>query len=93
MSWIFSQNIVRLCLGTSLVNFDLALVNDQLINVYYSFQIDGIILRTKDPRLTELGLPEYPNLPATTESFKVYEIRRTLVFDNLTPEVSGFLQL
>lgn len=52
-------------------------------------QIDGIILRTKDPALDERGLPEYPNLPATTESFKVNEIRRTLVFDNLHPSVSA----
>lgn len=55
--------------------------------MYCYVQIDGIILRTFDPRLIELGLPEYPNLPATTESAKVNDIRRTLVIDNLTPEV------
>ncbi|KAA0201605.1 hypothetical protein HAZT_HAZT004958 [Hyalella azteca] len=52
-------------------------------------EIDGIILRTTDPELTQQGLPEYPNLPATTESFKVNEIRRTLVFDNLPPETTA----
>ena len=51
-------------------------------------KVDGIILRTIDPQLTEKMLPEYPNLPATTESYKVNEIRRTLVFDNIDSSVS-----
>ncbi|KAF2368180.1 RNA recognition motif domain [Trinorchestia longiramus] len=52
-------------------------------------EIDGIILRTTDPELTKQNLPEYPNLPATTESFKVNEIRRTVVFDNLAPATTA----
>lgn len=59
-----------------------------ILSIHYAFQLDGIILRTTDPEITKLDLPDYPNLPATTESFKVNEIRRTLVFDNLAPEVS-----
>lgn len=50
-------------------------------------QIDGIILRTHDPALAENDLPDYPPLPATTESHKINEIRRTVVFDNLDPTV------
>lgn len=47
-------------------------------------------MRTIDPYLTDNGLPEYPNLPATTESYKVNEIRRTVVFDNIDAKVSFF---
>ncbi|KAB7504306.1 putative splicing factor, arginine/serine-rich 7, partial [Armadillidium nasatum] len=59
--------------------------------------IDGIILRTIDPYLTENGLPDYPNLPATTESYKVNEIRRTVIFDNIpaiatTEEILAFAE-
>merc|ERR1712128_71574 len=52
-------------------------------------QIDGIILHTADPNLIENGLPEYPPLPSTTESHKVNEIRRTVVFDNLDTSVTA----
>ncbi|XP_076055774.1 splicing regulatory protein 54 isoform X8 [Oratosquilla oratoria] len=52
-------------------------------------QIEGIILRTDDPKLAEHDLPDYPPLPATTESHKVNEIRRTVVFDNLESNVTA----
>lgn len=55
-----------------------------------SLQIEGIVLRTHDPHLAEESLPDYPPLPATTESHKVNEIRRTVVFDNLDGSVSSY---
>ena len=36
-----------------------------------------------DPMLKELGLPEYPPLPAGTDLGKVEEIRRTVYVGNL----------
>lgn len=46
------------------------------------------MLRTIDPHLAENDLPDYPPLPATTESHKINDIRRTVVYDNLAPDVS-----
>lgn len=52
-------------------------------------QIDGIVLQTIDPHLSENDLPDYPPLPATTESHKINEIRRTVIFDNLEPNITS----
>lgn len=50
-------------------------------------------MRTIDPHLAENGLPDYPPLPATTESHKINDIRRTVVYDNLAPDVSVGLRI
>ena len=54
------------------------------------FQITGSgpnqVITTHDPRLTALGLPPYPPLPATTETSKIEEIRRTVYFTDLDPK-------
>ena len=46
------------------------------------------MLKTIDPHLSENDLPDYPPLAATTESNKINDIRRTIVFDNLDATVS-----
>lgn len=38
---------------------------------------------TIDPKLTSSGLPQYPNLPLTTDPSRIEEIRRTLYIGNL----------
>lgn len=45
------------------------------------------VITTYDPRLTSLGLPQYPPLPASTDSSKIEEIRRTIYVSDLDPAV------
>ncbi|KAF6018828.1 hypothetical protein EB796_022877 [Bugula neritina] len=40
-------------------------------------------IHTIDPKLIELGLPQYPNLPSKTDPSKIEEIRRTIYVSNL----------
>jgi arginine/serine-rich splicing factor 12 len=47
------------------------------------------MLFTVDPTFAQLGLPQYPPLPADTEPTKVEEIRRTIYVGNLDKEVDG----
>lgn len=46
------------------------------------------VITTHDPRLTALGLPQYPALPGTTDGSKIEEIRRTVYVSNMDPSVS-----
>lgn len=48
----------------------------------------GQVIMTHDPRLTSMGLPQYPPLPATMDATKIDEIRRTVYIDNLDSAVS-----
>uniref|UniRef100_A0A2A4K9M7 RRM domain-containing protein n=1 Tax=Heliothis virescens TaxID=7102 RepID=A0A2A4K9M7_HELVI len=55
--------------------------------------LDGVppnqVIQTHDPKLTSLGLPPYPPLPAAYDSRKIEEIRRTLLVgdvDSLTSQ-------
>ncbi|XP_013780327.1 serine/arginine-rich splicing factor 11-like [Limulus polyphemus] len=54
----------------------------QLVN-----QVTGVggtqVITTVDPRLTALGLPQYPPLPANMDPTKIEEIRRTVYCGNL----------
>lgn len=43
-------------------------------------------LRTRDPKLEENNLPPYPDLPASTESRKVEEIRRTIIVIDISSD-------
>ena len=45
------------------------------------------VITTNDPRLTSLGLPQYPPLPATTDANIIEEIRRTVYVSDLDPKV------
>lgn len=45
------------------------------------------VIRTLDPRLSIHNLPNYPLLPASTDSRRLEEIRRTIVAINLDPSV------
>ena len=60
----------------------------------YVMQIEGVpphqFVRTVDPRLAIHNLPTYPLLPASTDTRRLEEIRRTLVVMNLDPDVSCF---
>ena len=47
-------------------------------------------MHTIDPKLIELGLPQYPNLPGKTDPSKIEEIRRTIYVSNLDPAVSTY---
>lgn len=47
------------------------------------------VIQTIDPRLASLGLPLYPPLPATLDSTKVDEIRRTIYMTNLDASVTA----
>lgn len=54
------------------------------------------MIMTYDPRMTALGLPQYPPLPGTTDPTKIEEIRRTVYIGNLDQTVSwtvGFSQV
>lgn len=47
------------------------------------------VIQTIDPRLTTLGFPVYPPLPAATDCNRIEEIRRTVLVTNLDPKVTG----
>ncbi|WAR24472.1 RSP7-like protein [Mya arenaria] len=47
------------------------------------------VIITNDPRLTALGLSQYPPLPSNTDPGKIEEIRRTVYVSNLDPAVTG----
>nr|SVE76670.1 EOG090X0EEC [Daphnia longispina] len=47
------------------------------------------VIRTLDPRLSIHNLPNYPLLPASTDSRRLEEIRRTVVAINLDPSRSA----
>src|SRR5205085_40494 len=47
------------------------------------------VISTIDPRLTALGLPQYPPLPANTDPSRVEEIRRTIYVGNLDSKLSA----
>uniref|UniRef100_A0A0B7AR52 RRM domain-containing protein n=1 Tax=Arion vulgaris TaxID=1028688 RepID=A0A0B7AR52_9EUPU len=51
------------------------------------------VITTYDPRLTSLGLPQYPHLPITTDASKIEEIRRTVYVSDLDPKVSAEMLL
>jgi len=46
------------------------------------------VITTIDPRLTALGLPQYPPLPANMDPSKIEEIRRTVYVGNIDISVS-----
>ena len=48
------------------------------------------VITTNDPRLTSLGLAQYPPLPPSTDPSVVEEIRRTLYVSDLDPKVLLF---
>lgn len=45
------------------------------------------VITTHDPRLTALGLQQYPALPGSTDGSKIEEIRRTVYVTNLDTSV------
>ena len=46
------------------------------------------MITTIDPKLTEMGLPQYPPLPGNVEPQRIEEIRRTVYVANLDPTVT-----
>lgn len=59
--------------------------------IYFS-QLEGVppyqVVATHDPNLVANGLPKYPPLPATMDTRKIAEIRRTLLIINVAHTVS-----
>ncbi|XP_064604652.1 probable splicing factor, arginine/serine-rich 7 isoform X2 [Liolophura sinensis] len=47
------------------------------------------VITTNDPKLTALGLPQYPPLPGNTDPSKIEEIRRTVYVGNLDSTVTA----
>ncbi len=47
------------------------------------------VIQTIEPRLTTLGFPLYPSLPAATDCNRIEEIRRTVLVTNLDPKTTG----
>lgn len=47
------------------------------------------VIVTTDPHLEANGLPPYPNLPATYDSVKIEEIRRTVLVANVESSISA----
>lgn len=45
------------------------------------------MITTHDPKLTALGLPQYPPLAGNTDPAKIEEIRRTVYVGNLSKNV------
>ena len=58
--------------------------------LYFQMSGSGVsqVITTYDPRLTALGLPQYPALPGNTDPAKIEEIRRTVYVGNLDTAVS-----
>ncbi|CAI9727259.1 serine arginine-rich splicing factor 11-like isoform X6 [Octopus vulgaris] len=52
-------------------------------------QGNGQVITTYDPRLTALGLAQYPPLPGTTDPSKIEEIRRTVYVFNIDSSVTA----
>ena len=46
------------------------------------------MITTIDPKLTEMGLPQYPPLPGNVDPQRIEEIRRTVYVANLDPTVT-----
>ncbi len=46
------------------------------------------MITTIDPRLPELGFPQYPPLPGNVDPQRIEEIRRTVYVGNLDPTVT-----
>ena len=53
----------------------------------------GQVIMTRDPQLSQRGLPPYPPLPATMDATKIDEIRRTIFVENLAPGVSYIIMM
>ncbi|BFY99234.1 hypothetical protein BsWGS_02273 [Bradybaena similaris] len=51
------------------------------------------VITTYDPRLTSLGLPQYPPLSMTTDASKIEEIRRTVYVSDLDPKITAEMLL
>ena len=66
-----------------LVNFNPGVTN-QVVSAAGGTQL----IATIDPRLTALGLAQYPHLPLNTDPTRVEEIRRTLYIGNLDSKIS-----
>lgn len=47
------------------------------------------VIQTVDPRLSSMGFPAYPPLPAATDCNRIEEIRRTVLVTNLDPKITG----
>ncbi|OXA59804.1 putative splicing factor, arginine/serine-rich 7 [Folsomia candida] len=68
-------------------------VADPKLPQHVTSQLEGIpphqVVVTSDPKLAELQLPPYPNLPPTYDSRRIEEIRRTIMIANIDPEITG----
>lgn len=62
----------------SITNFNLGVTN-QVMNSVGGAQV----ITTIDPKLSALGLPQYPHLPVNTDPNRIEEIRRTVYIGNL----------
>lgn len=51
------------------------------------------VISTIDPRLSALGLPQYPPLPANTDPSRVEEIRRTIYVGNMDSKIPADMVL
>lgn len=63
--------------------------NEGLINQVVTGNNGQQVISTMDPRLSALGLPQYPVLPSNTDPSKIEEIRRTIQITNLDSTVTG----
>ena len=58
----------------------------------FTLQVTGTgsnqMITTIDPKLTEMGLPQYPPLPGNVDPQRIEEIRRTIYVGNLDPTVT-----
>lgn len=63
--------------------------NEGLINQVITGNNGLQVISTMDPRLSALGLPQYPVLPSNTDPSKIEEIRRTIQVSNLDANVTG----
>ncbi|XP_071054399.1 probable splicing factor, arginine/serine-rich 7 [Onthophagus taurus] len=58
-----------------------------VINTVSGIGVDQVIVTT-DPKLLENGLPVYPPLPATYDSVKIEEARRTILVHNMDSTIT-----
>jgi len=63
--------------------------NEGLINQVVTGNNGTQVISTMDPRLSALGLAQYPVLPSNTDPSRIEEIRRTIQVSNLDANVTG----
>lgn len=86
---VFDNRIPDECTSYSLTSGLNGCNNEGLVNQVVTGNNGIQVISTIDPRLSALGLPQYPGLPSNTDPNRIEEIRRTVQITNLDATVTG----